>query len=174
MVANNYIGPDNTASLMIHERVTGVVVKNNILAGLAGVRNCNFENNLITYSVGNVFEPFFVVNANFAANSVVQNNAAPNAIFPAIFPSSNLNNITFSQHFDVVSGASPDSNLRLRTTSTLRTAGSGGGEMGMFGGDFPYVISGIPSIPSFSVFNTTAVGSNATPLSVTVSTKSNN
>jgi hypothetical protein len=177
LVSNNFIGRDWDPAIVIYNTVTGIAIKNNVIDGIVLVANGSFENNFIIGGLGTFGQtvgpaPAFVL--NYASNVVLQNNAGNGNKFPSGYPSSNLNNINPGDHFDVLNGASPDANLRLRSTSILKTAGAGGGEIGIYGGDFPYVISGIPAIPSFSTFNTSAVGSNTTPLSVTISTKSNN
>jgi hypothetical protein len=173
LVANNFIGRDISTALHLFNRVTNVVARNNVIDGRILIGNASFQNNIITSAFG-LFQSSDLNAGNYAANSVFLNNAASGNTFPSGYHPSNLNNINPNDHFEVVSGASPDSNRKLKATSTLKTAGVSGVEVGMFGGDFPYVVSGIPAIPSFSVFNTSSVGSNTTPLSVTISTKSNN
>jgi hypothetical protein len=61
-----------------------------------------------------------------------------------------------------------------KTGAELKTLGSGGSEVGAYGGTTPYVISGIPPIPSIVDMINTGTGDNTNPVKVTVSVKSNN
>jgi hypothetical protein len=71
-------------------------------------------------------------------------------------------------------GNSADEAYQVKVASTLRTLGSGGSQVGAFGGTTPYIISGIPAIPSITGFVNTSTGDATTPIKVTVSAKSNN
>lgn len=102
-----------------------------------------------------------------------------------------INNISYTTHFGTANGnqanfavtpelvgagagVSTDESYQIKAGSPLKTAGSGGTEVGAFGGTTPYVVSGIPAIPSIVNMNNTATGSNTVPLSVTISVKGNN
>lgn len=131
--------------------------------------NSVFENNLITPPI-----PGYSNGYNLAfTNVTISYNVSYTNHFTTI--NGNQNN------FDVASalvgtgtGISDDENYQIKTGSALKTAGSGGTEVGAYGGSTPYVVSGIPPIPSIVNMTNTATGSNSTPLSVTVSVKSNN
>lgn len=87
----------------------------------------------------------------------------------------NQNNFSFTGQFvSAGTGISTDELHQIVAGSPLKTAGSAGSEVGIFGGATPYVISGIPAIPSVTAMTTTATGSNSVPLQVTISVKSNN
>jgi hypothetical protein len=172
MIVNNFIGGDGgNTSIKMANRVTNMVLKNNTITGAILVANGVVENNILLKE--SLFAPGNDYYNNSADNCTFNNNVGKGNTFPANFPATNQNNIDGSAHFDVVAGKSDDFNLRLKESSALKTAGSGGTEVGMFGGDFPFVIGGIPSVPTITVFNSTAVGSEVTPLSVSISTKAN-
>lgn len=67
-----------------------------------------------------------------------------------------------------------DAGFRLSPTSPARGAGRNGVDMGMFGGDEPYVLSGIPNIPSLYFFDAPISGSAANGLRVQVKARANN
>ena len=62
--------------------------------------------------------------------------------------------------------------IALKPNSPAKGAGSGGTDIGMFGGVNPYVLSGIPSVPTF--YQLTAPSNTATtnPYVITFSVKS--
>lgn len=68
----------------------------------------------------------------------------------------------------------PDNNYRVISGSVLKTAGSTGGEVGMFGGATPYVPYGIPAAPAVLKVRSDGVGNSTTPITLTISATSNN
>lgn len=72
--------------------------------------------------------------------------------------------------------ASPfiDNNIQLSVSSPAKTVGPGGTPIGAFGGNNPYVLSGVPNVPVITTFFNTGAGTTATPLNVTISVRSAN
>lgn len=154
--------------------VSNVLVQYNTIKNFAGaitnytLKNAVFENNILTnpdntnggYSLGFV-------------NVTMSNNISHGNHFPAI--NGNQNNVNVAAAL-VGSGAgiSLDEAYQPKAGSSLKTAGSGGTEVGAFGGPTPYVISGIPPFPTIQTMLNTGTGSNTTPVQVTISVKSNN
>jgi hypothetical protein len=68
---------------------------------------------------------------------------------------------------------SVDGRLKLKANSPAKEAGFNNTDCGIFGGDTPYVLSGIPAVPVITKFNTTTSGNNSSPLQVTISIQSN-
>jgi len=165
--------------------ISNVIVSNNILSGgisastTPQIQNWAIRNN--TFTAGTIS----------LANSIFENNILSSGGTPA------FNNVTYSynvsttnsfsggvgnQNSVVVStqfigtgaGISDDERYQIKSGSPLKTAGAGGIEVGAYGGSTPYVVSGIPAIPSIVNMTNTATGTSSTPLSVTISVKSNN
>ena len=72
-----------------------------------------------------------------------------------------------------------DNFFKLKTGSPAIAAGYGSTQQvpvdaGMYGGSTPYVLSGIPAIPSIYYFKNQPVGSNSDPIDVQVKVRSNN
>jgi hypothetical protein len=107
----------------------------------------------------------------------VQNNVAAGTLPGGNGNQSNViveNEFAYGSNAALPAGTSRDEAYQLKSGSTLKTAGSGGTEVGAFGGGAPYIISGIPAIPAISNLYVTPTGNATTPLTVTVSAKSNN
>jgi hypothetical protein len=76
-------------------------------------------------------------------------------------------------------GISTDGAWKLKAGSPAIGAGYGSTpgtpiDCGIYGGGFPYVLSGIPPIPSIYFFENQPVGSNTDPIDVSIKAKSNN
>lgn len=120
-------------------------VRNNTFTGTLYLYNANFENNLC-YDLSDV---------QFSNVTCVSNVSSGNEL-----PEGNGNQNDYQLSEDEFiggtglpeeGGTSPDNDenyYRIKEGSPLKTAASDGGEVGAFGGDDPYVISGIPPIPS--------------------------
>jgi hypothetical protein len=162
--------------------ISNVMVTNNHMNHLLAGDNAVIQNWIVRNNT------MFIGTATTLVNSVFENNimgAGGTVSFANVTFSYNISSQnTFSggignqNNFDLapewLGGDSNDEFHRIKTGSPLKTAGSGGIEVGAYGGATPYVVSGIPAIPSIVNMNNTATGSNATPLSVTISVKSNN
>jgi hypothetical protein len=148
------------------------IVRNNTFLNTSGVTaasrlvNSVFENNLIPFPPASGF--------SFAFTNVTFTN---NVSYTTHFGTSNGNQANFAVTPELIgTGASisPDEAYQIKAGSALKTAGSAGTEVGAYGGATPYVVSGIPAIPSIVNMSNTATGSNTVPLNVTISVKSNN
>jgi hypothetical protein len=139
------------------------IVRNNVFTSSQAVlSNSIFENNIFTQSAGVTF-----------SNTTFSYNFAPGNTFTGGVGNQNNYNV-LAQLIGAGTGISDDEAYQIKAGSPLKTAGSGGTEVGAYGGPTPYVVSGIPAIPSIVNMNNTATGSNTVPLSVTISVKSNN
>ena len=158
-----------------------------ILAVYNNSSNLVFDNNIFYYNVSldrdganyivknNIFMAGF-----FAVNSVVQNNIALDGIPSTVdynnlvqnniigiggtMPETGSNNIgdaDFAEVFvDYPNGenTSPDAMYALKEGSIAIGHGIGGIDCGIFDGDFPYVLSGLPAIPRFYESNISTSG----------------
>jgi hypothetical protein len=162
-------------------------VQNNVIHNAisidAGSNNNVVENNLFTtLYAGVIIKNALVRNnidiANSSADltgSTVTNNLAVNA---AVFGTGN-GNITgtaaaiFEDPTNVSASFSEDTRWKLKAGSPAIGTGFGGIDMGIYGGAFPYIPSGIPSIPSiYKLAVPSTVTSNT--MNITISTKNNN
>jgi hypothetical protein len=172
--------------------ISNVMISNNIISNLyaSGIQNGAVINNTFIDYAGAPSERR-LSNSVFT-NNILTSPSSVNGGYVLSFANVTVsNNVSYSTHFAVAngnqnnvdvtsalvgtgSGISDDERYQIKTNSSLKTAGSGGIEVGAFGGATPYVISGIAAIPSIVNMNSTGIGSNSTPLSVTISVKSNN
>jgi hypothetical protein len=97
----------------------------------------------------------------------VQNNIFRGEVF--VYGSNNIvsNNVTDNGQVFVGTG-STDGQWQLKPGSPAIGAGVGGVDCGMFGGDSPYVLSGIPSIPTIYFFNAPLEGGNQLPVQIKI------
>lgn len=149
---------DNTANF-------NNLIRNNVFRSTIQIYNAYFSNNIIT---GTTFT---------ATNTTVKNNISNGTNLPA--GNGNINSQADAVVFQGLSGNSTDGQWRLKAGSPAIGAGetiaSITPDCGAFGTADPYVLSGIPAIPTIYALTVPAsVPSNATSMSVTISTKSNN
>lgn len=85
----------------------------------------------------------------------------------------NSSNTTgFSSGF--IGSGSTDGKWQLSASSIFKGVGFGGADCGIFGGAEPYVLSGIPPIPTIYSLTAPAVGEKNTGLPIQIKVKSNN
>lgn len=78
-----------------------------------------------------------------------------------------------AQLFVGTTGNSTDGQYRLKTDSPYLTAGFQGTQPGIFGGTVPYVLSGLPPVPTIFDFSADTFGSKQNGLSIQIKAKSN-
>lgn len=183
-ISNNYL----FKTVWIRELIDNCVFKNNTVFdnGLGGqifLSNTIFENNIIIINDNETFDVVQPLTGNFtASNSSLNYNVHINnlpgtpGLFGAGIGTGNQNTQdNLATHLVVPTpDMSDDAKYQLKIDSPFKTASSTGGEVGMYGGPVPYLISGIPAVPSITNLKTTGTGSNTTPITVTFSAKSNN
>jgi hypothetical protein len=89
----------------------------------------------------------------------------------------NKQNVTMTSVFEGT--GSSDGAFRLKSGSPAIGAGYGSTsanpvDCGIFGGNTPYKLSGLPAIPSIYFYTNQPVGSNSDPINVQVKVRSNN
>jgi hypothetical protein len=134
-------------------------VSNNIFKGGFSVANSIVQNNF--FNTDNTF---------LASASIVRNNIHTNGYLPA--GNGNINSSSLGLRF--VDTGSMDGRWKLKPTSPGLGAGFGGVDVGIFGGPEPYVLSGIPPIPTIYSLTAPAVGEKNTGLPIQIKVKSNN
>ena len=178
-IEGNVIGTNNIMS--------GIIFQNNIFGAQSSVRITDglaagafdFENNVFgpffqTVNVSN--SQFFnniMTNGSFGQNNnVFTNNIGNGTQFGNL--SSNQQNVDPESVFVCYascSGFSPDGRWTLKPGSPATGAAVSSTDCGIFGGAFPYVLSGLPDIPTiyyFTLFN------NSNTLNVSLKVKSHN
>ena len=154
--------------------------ENNILfnVGLQGTSRCTFLNNVILYI-------YSIYNSTLANNIMTGTQA-----FGNISTCNYYNNISAGTQFGTANGNqanvdmnnvfvcwtscttySPDAKFQLKAGSVATGAGYGDIDCGIFAGNYPYVLSGMPQIPAIYYLNTQPDGGN---LNVNMKIKSHN
>ncbi len=142
--------------------VASAVIKNNIILEDLFVHNSTVQNNIFIETSGKNFILDNCSSTNnistgdqFGSSNGNKNSIAPTDIFTC---------------FNSYGPCSGDAGFILKSGSPAKGAGYAGTDCGIFGGDYPYVLSGIPNIPSIYSLN---LQNNSNTLRVTISTKSN-
>ncbi|RAK70699.1 hypothetical protein [Hymenobacter edaphi] len=155
-----------------------VLVTNNIISSggvsLNAATNGEFVNNVVLSNTN--IDNFNVRNNYFAGafqpnNNIYSYNLSAQAGFSTA--NNNQNNVPQTSVFALAPGSTQfDAWYLLKAgTNPARGTGSGGTDIGAFGGNTPYKLSGIPAIPTIYQFNQTLSGNT---LNVNLSTRSNN
>lgn len=156
-----------------------IFITNNFLRGdyavvLTSTDNAIIENNVI---VGNVR----CYNSTFQSNIVISGSLSGtgNGIFNNIcnsnqFAASNGNIPNTDTSTVFVDTGSTDGRYQVKANSPAKGAGIGGVDIGMFGGLNPYILSGVPPIPSIFYFTAPFYGSKSQGLQVHIKAKVNN
>ncbi len=173
LISNNYIawngwGGNATAGACLSVNANAIViVQNNIFRrGAVSVNNSSIINNIM---VAGTFS---------GTGNLVSNNLGNGTQFGS--DNGNVSNVTIANIFvGAGTGISFDGQWKLATNSPAIGAGFGSTvpnpvDGGMFSGQSPYVLSGIPPIPAVYAFENKPIGSNSDPITVTIKVKSNN
>lgn len=174
-----------TASPTAGFTISNVLVNNNNMGNVGAssdpgiqswvVRNNTFGSSTSSLAlVNSVLENNFFV-AGGTAPSLTNVTSSYNISTGSSFPAG----IGNESNYDIVTdppwlGSANDAAYQIKPGDPLKTKGSGGIEVGAYGGTTPYIVSGIPAIPSITSFVNTATGDATNPVKVTISVKSNN
>jgi hypothetical protein len=161
-----------------------VIISNSIIGGGSTIYNSNSSSGVIitnnTFFSTSVGSPVNLFNATLSNNifldtdiltlnnSSFNNNIAQNSILPA--GNGNINGAAINTI--ILNIGTDDGKYRLAETSVAIDAGFGGVDCGAFGGNNPYVLSGIPPVPTIYKLTTGVMNTDSIP--VTISVKSNN
>lgn len=156
---NNVLVTNNifVSSSSLAATVSGEMV-NNVFLSAVNVDNFNVRNNYFASSFqpnNNLYSYNISAQSSFSTANNNQNNVPLASVF-ALSPGSTQ----FDAWYQLKSGTNP-----------ARGTGQNGADIGAFGGNTPYKLSGIPAIPSIYQFNQTL---NGNTLNVNLSTRSNN
>jgi hypothetical protein len=135
-------------------KIMPITFKNNIMLNITG--DCPITSNIPTIFTSNVFTQNFT---NLPSGNTI--NSDPNTLFVG-YPTNPGNNLA------------PDARAQLAAGSAAKGAGEGGTDAGAFGGDTPYVLSGIPTIPSIYQLSVPLQVQQGGTLNVQIKAKVNN
>jgi hypothetical protein len=167
-------------------RVQNSEFTNNIFAGSLDLGNTFNLNNLVR---NNVFRSGITMYSGYFSNNIItgttftltnvtiRNNISTGTNLPA--GSGNINSATDAALFQGLTGNSTDGQWRLKAGSPAFGAGETVStitpDCGAFGTADPYILSGIPPIPTIYLLTVPAtIATSATTMPITISTKSNN
>ncbi len=138
-LSNNFITSGSLGNWCINGSTvcTNIIVENNILYGSVTLYNSAISNNI--YRDGS-----FTGNAS---NTIV-NNICSSTQFDTT--GNNQQNVVMSTVF--VDSGSTDGQWQIDPIGPAAAAGTFGTDIGMFGGNNPYILSGIPEIPTIYYF----------------------
>lgn len=159
ILKNNFIGGDiDVESGSEYQRIFSSV-ENNIFGGKVNLTTTTFRSNIITSSSATIT----VTSAN------IQNNLTAGGQLTSI----GSGNITYtsSSLFVGATGNSTDGQYKLQPTYIA--SGYNGTQPGLFGGTQPYVLSGIPPVPSIYEFMADDAANKQTGLPVSIKVKVN-
>jgi len=152
LIANNYFN----GYVNVSTNFSGIFA-NNIFGSTATLYNSTLVNNIALSSVtlSNCITTYNI------GNSTQFNNQ-----------NGNQQNVSQTALFVGLTGNSTDGQWQLKAGSPAIGAGEGGTDIGMFGGDYPYVLSGLPPIPAIYDLDAQSLPSNT--LDVNLKAKSHN
>ncbi|MDJ1497640.1 hypothetical protein QNI19_32170 [Cytophagaceae bacterium DM2B3-1] len=177
----NRVGIGYTSSYI---SFAGIVLRNNIITGDVSIASNQDNQRSFGVVENNIFTSTLILTANFFRNNIISSTANTITITSGTIennlfrqagkaPSANGNQIYDETKLFVGSAASPDGQYRLKTDSPYKTSGIGGTEPGVFGGAQPYILSGLPPIPSIYEFTAESFVSKQTGLKVKLKAKAN-
>jgi hypothetical protein len=186
VILQNYIERYGVIVQQTYYSFGGVILNNNIIASDITIDQYPNYPRIFTTVENNVFLEDVKLSTNsFRSNIIVkkmatvnvtsggvQNNLVSNSQLPATNGNQTYNETAL---FVGLAGAgnSPDGQYKLKTDSPYKTAGFNGAEPGAFGGNEPYVLSGIPAIPTIYDLQGDAVGSKQNGLKITIKARTN-
>ena len=199
IITRNLVVGINGLNSTLPDVITGAFISNNVIYGaLNTMQNAVIINNILYSNIGNyhtnvanssmvnnIYKGISAIYAiqdisstgnSYGYNLVTNFNLLPNG-------NGNINGADPLEIFvdDTVLGYAPFTNslqveqgIDLAPGSLAAGVGSGGIDMGPFGGTTPYLKGGLPPAPIITNATNTGVGNSTLPLGVTVSARSNN
>ena len=165
IVSNNYIEMTNNGGCLSVPTGSTVYVTNNVFNAPAG------QTGAVMNGATGSFDNNIMYSGNYSASAIVHRNNIGNT---TQFGTANGNqeNITMSTVFDLT--GSPDAKWQILAAGPADNTGVSGEDCGMYGGNSPYVIAGLPPIPTVYFMSAPISGSAAQGLPVTIKVKSHN
>ncbi|MCD4736109.1 MAG: hypothetical protein K8R53_08710 [Bacteroidales bacterium] len=162
LITNNFIkvsSTDNGArSIFLSSGFSGTV-ENNVIYGHIEIDNTIFNNNIL-------------ITGNFTQNNCTYTHNIGNSTQFGI-TNGNQSDVNMDNVFVGAAGNSTDGQYQLKPGSPAIGAGTGGADCGMFGGQHPYKLSGLPAVPAI-YFNEQTIDNVNQQIDVNLKTKSHN
>ncbi len=158
-IANNYLYANNGNVLHFESAGGPFYVENNVFSGNLSVYNASFS--------GNIWRNAGTLSGG---SNTYEYNLCAGTQFPDA--NGNLRNVDMATVF--LNTGSTDARWQLMEGSPAIGAGPEGIDCGMFGGNDPYVLSGIPPIPTITHFFAPSTASQASGLDVQLKAKARN
>ncbi|MCH7574690.1 MAG: hypothetical protein IIA59_06130 [Candidatus Marinimicrobia bacterium] len=159
IITNSYMQGNGVGHYSILGTTTSVLqLRQNVLGGNILLYNSDIRNNILedgTFS---------------GTGNTILNNIGNSTQFGT--SNGNQENVDMATVFD--STGTTDGQWQLITGSPAIGAADDGGDIGMYGGAEPYVLSGVPHLPSISFLKVPTTGSKALGLPVQIKVKGNN
>jgi hypothetical protein len=150
---------------------------NNIFTGYANVNqlpeNSTYKNNIFTPTQSSVYIINPVGGNVFFNNIWIQSASAFNINGNSGSNTGNIFGASSTTLFEGAAGNSTDGQYQLKATSPALGAGQNGIDCGIFGGTTPYILSGIPPIPTIYQLNAATSATTSGGLQVEIKVKSN-
>jgi len=155
---------------------SNILAVNNFFAGYVSTSS-NFSgifaNNIFAY-------PATIYNSTLVNNIALHSMSMTNCLYTYNIGNStqfgnqngNQQNVAQTSLFVGASGNSTDGQWKLKTGSPAIGAGEGGTDIGIYGGEMPYTLSGMPPIPAIYSLDSQSLPTNT--LNVTIKAKSHN
>lgn len=161
----SYTGETTTGQVLVQHANAISLVQNNIFRrGRVTANNSSFTNNIM-------YTGFFEGTGNLVSNNLANasqfgtaNNNKENVDMAAVFVGAGTD-------------VSSDGQWKLKSGSPAIGAGYGSTtanpiDAGIFGGQTPYMLAGLPPVPAIYFFENQPIGSNSDPIDVTIKVKS--
>ncbi|MCF8412299.1 MAG: hypothetical protein K9G44_02700 [Melioribacteraceae bacterium] len=182
-IVQNYVVGSRNAAISIGNYCYNIIVANNYLEGgeynrtaLTCTENSSMDlqNNIFLRSV-KIYNSIFYNNiqkdGSFSGSSNdIKNNIGNSTQFGT--DNGNQSNIDMSTVF--TDTGSTDGKWQLKENSPAKGAGFSGEDCGIFGGNNPYVLSGLPAIPAIYYIDAPTTGTDKQGLPVTIKIKAHN
>ncbi len=154
-IANNFIVAQGGKAINMGASAAAIIVQN-VISGDLTLNNASFQNNILR-------------DGTFTGlNNDISHNIADSSQFGNT--NGNQQNVNMADVF-LLTG-STDGQWQLQPGSPAIAAGVNGEDLGMFGGSAPYVLSGLPPLPTIYFFTGAASGTNTGGLPVEVKIRS--
>lgn len=180
-ITKNFIQGEiqNSSGNTLYNLYNVIITNNFVLKSVSFDLNCSgtISNNCFNYdymtgvSVHNFIIKNNISNHDYSVplDNIISNNIGSETQFP--IGNGNQQNVIMSDVFVSKTGNSTDGQFQLKPYSPALGAGNDGKDCGMFGGESPYVLSGLPSIPAIYEVIMPATGTSNSGINVTIKAK---
>ncbi len=163
LVGNNFLRDGINVASGPFTNLNSALIANNIIGNRPGnnnasldIDNCVVKNNIITSVAGG-----FPVRSNASSNNIGTGTQFGTA-------NGNQQNVALASIFGAATGS--ESQFQIAAGGPADNTGESGVDVGMFGGATPYVLAGVPAVPTIFQYSQSVSGAT---LNAVISTRSN-